>query len=556
MQLRICQSILYVLLLAQFNLSGQTLIENAQALGLNFTAGNDFTGNGISFVDFDKDGWDDLTFGTEEGQQIQFYRNNEGSGFTKMNYNVFDESSVKQILWADIDNDNDLDLFFSTFGQQDRMFANDGTMNFKEVTMSCGLPIINNVSSGASFVDINNDGFLDLYILGYCSNSCGNHLYINNGAGIFTEQTAAYGLEGNNGPALAVSFFDQDFDGDLDVYISVDKVWENLMYENDGAGNFTDISVSSGTNISIDAMNVGLCDINNDHYIDFYVTDGLAPNWFFKNNGDDTFTDIAASSGTEFNGLCWAGNFTDIDNDQDEDLYVSTSFNHVTNPNKFYINNGDETFTSTSVAGDTTRTLCNTFGDYNNDGLMDFVNSAIADGPVLFLENQSNSSNNFVKIDLEGTSSNKDGIGSWIEVYAGGLGQYKFTTSGTGYFSQESQRVHIGLGTNEIIDSLIIRWPSGQIDTYRDLSANITLNAVEGCLTCSDCDFHDPVVFQAGPIDPNTYYQEDVIVNGYINSDTSVSIRATNSIELQTEFKAFLGSEFLADIKQCFNPKR
>ncbi len=542
-----------LILSSSLSIVGQTFVEVSNSVNINATAGHSSLGNGISFVDFDGDGYDDLTFGTSLGNPLLFFKNDGGNGFNQIYPNIYDASNTMQVLWADIDNDGDLDFFMSSMNGQSRIFENDGSFNFTDITISAGFYIISDPNTSASFCDIDNDGFLDLFISNYCYDNCFNYLYKNNGDNTFTDITITSGVEGNFGPGLASGFLDIDKDLDPDLYLAYDKVWENMMFENDGNGNFTDISVDSDTDIQIDAMNVGIGDFNNDGFLDIYVTDGNAPNVLFKNNGDGTFTDVSATAGTEFNGICWGGSFADFDNDGFEDLYVCTNHNVVDNPNKLYMNNGDETFTPISFPEDTTRSNCNTFGDFNNDGKQEIVVSAKFNDPILFFENQSDSDYSFFKVKLEGTTSNRDGIGTWIELYTESEVQYRYKTCGQAYLAQESSNVHFGISSHDFIDSLIIKWPSGIVDTYYELSSNVTIEAVEDCKDCSICHFHDDSTYDFLNIPSGHYYQDTISSHGTIGIDQNVNFRGVQSVELGNKFETNLSCAFTAEIKTCFN---
>ncbi len=531
-------------------LCAQNFLEVAQQVGITSTIGNPWYGGGISFVDFNKDGFDDLTFGTEAGANLLFYENQNGSSFTQVDIGITNFGDHKQVLWADIDNDNDLDFFVVNRFDQNRLFENDGSMNFTDITGSCGITIENDPGSSAAFCDVNNDSYLDLYVVNYCGVCTQNYFYLNNGDNTFTDVTSSSGAIVSQGPGLGVGFLDIDNDMDPDMYLAVDKLSTNYLFENLG-GNFSDISSSSGTNIAIDAMNVGMGDFNNDHLLDIYVTNGFDGNVLFRNNGDGTFTDIAVSSGTAFNAVCWGGSFSDFNNDGYEDLYVCASYPQTSNPNKLYINDGDETFTPYVLPNDQTISYSNTFGDFNNDGKQDIVVSAIQNEPILLYENQESNNTKFLKVKLNGTSSNRDGIGSWLEVFYNGTAQYRYTYCGNGYIGQNSQNIHFGLGSSTSIDSLIIKWPSGTIDKYYDLSPNVTLNAIESCTSCGTCAFHDSSEYHSAFIEPDVYHQNEIESSG--NVLAPVWFKATQCIELQNDFTVEHSTGFTAEIKECFN---
>ncbi|MCB0635675.1 MAG: VCBS repeat-containing protein [Lewinella sp.] len=146
------------------SIHAQPIFSNASSgEGINHINGSGSPGSGVSFVDFNGDGLDDLTLATEGGQALQFYLNNNGINFQSMTPMVDDQSEVKQVLWVDYDNDGDKDLFLAVLDAPNRLYRNDGELSFTEVTESAGLPTDDHRTFGACFGDINRDGWLDLY---------------------------------------------------------------------------------------------------------------------------------------------------------------------------------------------------------------------------------------------------------------------------------------------------------------------------------------------------------------------------------------------------------
>ena len=467
----------------------QIQFENrATALGIDFSCGNTYIGNGISFFDFDKDGWDDLSFGTETGRFPQFYKNFNGF-FLPINLNLPDgQYQNKQINWVDFDNDGDYDLFLTSNTDGNRLFRNNGNLIFEDITLAAGLPTGNLFTFGASWGDYNNDGFLDVFISNRdstVSTSTPNFLYRNNGDGTFTDVSEAAGIDRLKHLSFCSAFFDFNNDGWQDIYVSNDKViHKNLLYKNNGDGTFTEIGAQSGTDVSIDAMTVTIGDYNNDGWFDIYVTN-LGESVFFKNNGDETFTDVALETGTQFNSNGWGAIFLDGENDGDLDLYVSGElFNHPQLKSAaFFENTGNNGFSIPENAGfenDQANSYSNAVGDLNNDGLADFIVTNSNNQNVYVWENQNTSNKNWIKIDLEGVSSNRDGIGSVIELSANGQKQYLYTLNGEGYISQNSKTKIIGLGNANIIDYIKIKWLSGIEDILFNVNVNQKISILEG----------------------------------------------------------------------------
>jgi len=240
------------------------------------------------------------------------------------------------------------------------------------------------------------------------------------------------------------------------------------------------------------AMSTTIDDYNNDGWLDIYVTndDQVIPNTttgnaLLLNNGDGTFTNVAVSSGTTFNSVGWGAVFLDADNDGDHDLYVSGS---NTDPNgpltaAFYENSGDGTFSIPKDAGfenDTGISFSNAIGDVDNDGYPEIVVLNNGGGDIFLWKNSSVDDQNWLKVNLQGTISNKMGIGSWIEVSAGGQIQYHYTLCGEGYLGQNSGSEFFGLGTNQTIDYVKVQWLSGTVDYLDDIDVNQAIYITEG----------------------------------------------------------------------------
>jgi hypothetical protein len=463
-------------------------------------------GGGVSYADFDQDGYDDITIATDTGRKILFYRNLGNGTFTLLPPLVPQQYFAKQVLWVDIDNDGDLDFYVSHFGNgsgspddgQNRIFENTGNLVLVDITATSGLPIQNDNTSGTVFGDYNKDGYLDMYVSNY-SNAHSNKLYRNNGNKTFTDVTTQMGLSQAPGLNFCSAFLDYDNDGDVDLYTIVDRYdQENKLFRNDGS-TYTNVSSASGTNISIDAMNAGVGDYDNDGDLDIYVSNTFGGNVLLRNNGNGTFTDVAVAAGVSYNQVAWSGVFVDCDNDRDLDLYVCGMLNSHAGRSKLYKNLGNGTFEEYNTGGllnDTLTSFSSCIGDYNNDGRMDIIVSNVSNDKVQFWANNVNNSNHYVKVKLEGTVSNKKGVGSWIEVYDGQGKQVRFTHCGLNYLGQNSYVEHIGMGTSMHIDSIIVRWASGIVTKVVNLGVDQVHNIKE-----SDC----PENFQIPPSQLNNY---------------------------------------------------
>ncbi|RZW55651.1 MAG: T9SS type A sorting domain-containing protein [Flavobacteriaceae bacterium] len=467
--------------------------DRATALGMSHSAGTTFLGNGISFFDYNNDGWDDVTMCSETGTALKFFKNVNGTFVEEVLITPAITYNTKQVNWVDIDNDGDKDLFVTSDTDGNRLFENTGSMTLVDITTTAGIPTGNLYTYGASWGDYNNDGFLDVYIsnrdeVGF---STPNYLYRNNGDHTFTDVSTTVGLNTDAHSSFCSAFFDMDNDGDQDLFVANDRnIYPNFLYKNNGDGTFTDISASSGAGIYMDAMSATIGDYNHDGWMDIYITNTFEGNVFLRNNGNETFQDVATSTGTEFNAIGWGSLFFDAENDMDLDIYVSGKLdgNPSLIPYAFYENHNDGTFSEPSPTGfesDNSSSYANATGDFNNDGLFDIVVSNDFDDNMFLWENQTTTTNNYLKIKLEGTVSNRDGIGSVIEIGIGANKQYRYTLCGEGYLSQNSSNEIFGLGSHTMVDYIKVTWLSGIVDYFYNVNANQLFNITEGNGTLS-----------------------------------------------------------------------
>ncbi|MDC9724157.1 MAG: FG-GAP-like repeat-containing protein [Urechidicola sp.] len=477
-----------LIFLLTFNFSWAQLSfqESATANGVGVSYGVSTYGGGVSFCDFDGDGWDDITYSTTDGEEVYFYKNNNGT-FTLIDLGINDTYRTKQVIWIDYDSDGDKDFFATSISGLNKFYENDGSMNFTDITATCGLFTDNKYTYGASFGDIDNDGDLDVFICNRDDVTFNQYNYLyRNDSGTYVEITSSAGINLGNQVSFTSAFFDYNNDGYQDIYVANDKIANiNRLYENDGDGTFTDVSLTSGAGIAIDAMSTTIGDYNNDGWFDIYVTNTTGGNQLLNNNGDGTFTNVAPFIGVAFESIAWGAVFLDADNDSNLDLYVSGIFDGSVPsllPSAFYENQGDDTFSIPSgigFSGDVLTSFSNAIGDFNNDGLPDIIVMNDTDNNFLW-ENTTTNSNNWLKLKLQGVTSNKDGIGSKIEISAGGKTQYRYTLNGEGYIGQNSNTEFIGLGTETTIDYLKITWLSGTVDYFTNVSVNQSLTVQEG----------------------------------------------------------------------------
>jgi len=454
-----------------------------------------YLGEGISMADFNGDGVDDLSIAHHLGD-LQFYTGN-GEGFVPFELQIPSYAyEAKCILWADIDNDGDQDLFITYRLAANRLYINEGNLEFTDVSEYCGIDQTNRRSYGACFGDYNNDGLLDLFIANYVSGMDPpfNELYVNLGGGYFEEVT----FDGPFGEPLQQNFqghwVDFDEDGLLDLHLIRDRIcFENRYYKQSSNGQFTNEAVPMGLDYSINAMCSSATDFDHDNDQDLYMSAGMwEGNYFVVNDGTGNFDPYEATTGdsVQVHLTSWAANWFDADNDGWEDLHVCTGFSTYTSwpavlqnysyvPDNFFWNEGGVFEEDTTGQFDVASlSFSAVTGDFNQDGFPDLINNVV--GEYAQVLQAVPNVNRWIKIMLEGTVSNRDGIGAKIRVYRNGLLGYHMTHCGENYLGQNSRWEHFGIGMATGIDSVVVDWPSGIVDRYYTLEPNQSLLFVEG----------------------------------------------------------------------------
>ncbi|GAB5526595.1 MAG: hypothetical protein Roseis2KO_44670 [Roseivirga sp.] len=449
---------------------------------LRHTFNEGVLGGGVSFMDFDGDGWDDLTFGTSKGELIEVYKNNQGQ-FEKILLNgVTNTCESKQILWVDYDNDGDKDLFYTCAEINVVLYRNDGDLSFTDVTTEIGLTTPDALSMGANWADFDRDGWLDLYITYY--GTVRNQLYRNEEGTAFENVSIETNVDPNAKPAFCAVVFDYDGDGWEDIYLANDRSTRNDLMKNQGGNTFEDVGAASQSNLAMDAMGTTILDMNGDGFFEIYISNSPEGNALLFNNGNGTFTNIAQESGTIFNSVGWGVNTLDIDNDACSDLYVSGSNVGTETPSSALYRSIDPmNFEQTQypgMAGDTLSSFSNAIGDFNNDGRADIAVSNANGTYSQLWQNQCINDNHWLKLRLEGTLSNRDAIGASAVVYIQGVPVYQYKTAGIGFMAQNTDYLHFGLAESTVVDSLLVFWPSGITDKLINPGIDQMINLKEG----------------------------------------------------------------------------
>jgi len=459
------------------------IVATPHAIITNFTDSTDKAGvpgtgvgNGIAFADYDSDG--DLDLYVSSDPRDILYRNNNGTF-----EDVTDAAGISiagdgvAAAFGDYDNDGDLDLYISVNDGQDIFFQNEGNGTFVDMSVLVGISNPDRARS-ASFADFDKDGFLDIYV---ANENAANILYRNINGSKF-ENVAEEMNVGHQGSGRCSVWFDYDNDYDLDLYVT-NKGSTNVLYRNEGS-RFRNVTEFAGVEGMGNSTGVDVADYDNDGYLDICV-DG-DQTYLYHNNGDGTFTDVAAESGVSHSGRESTPAFGDYDNDGNIDLYLAVWGGEAV----MYRNNGNGTFedvTEEANLGASGSSWSAVFADYDSDGDLDLYASYTTRENILYQNNGND--NNWLQIKMLGGVSNRDGIGTRIEITVGGEFQIREVTASSGYGSQDSLDVEFGLGENTAAEVVEIKWPSGIVTRWTDIQANRMMVAEENFLAVETTEY-------------------------------------------------------------------
>jgi hypothetical protein len=433
---------------------------------------------------------------------------------------------------ADYDNDGYEDIFVAGV-YKNTLYHNNGNGTFTDVTAKAGLskpdPEYGALwSVGGVWVDVNNDGLLDLLVINYMKwdidhePSCPidghpdychpkmykpvpNQLFLNNGDGTFRDASVEWGLRKYPGKGMGSATADFNLDGKMDIFVANDKSF-NWLFRNTGHS-FEEIGFDANValredGIFISGMGVDFRDLDNDGYPDIVVV-ALDNETFpvYRNTGRGSFVEVTQESGMTSASQSMAGyspTIADFDNDGWKDIFVSRGHVQsllsaprlaIAQPNTVFHNLGGMKFSAmTSEAGLTTqppaRHRGSAIGDLNGDGRIDVVVTALQ-APAEVWMNDSRNTNHWLELKLQGTKSNRDGIGARIKVVTKSGTQYDHKSTAAGYASSSAGPVHFGLGSNASADLVEIRWPSGIVQQLRDVAGDRILTIKEAATLLS-----------------------------------------------------------------------
>jgi hypothetical protein len=491
-------------------------------------------GAGCAFLDYDADGWQDILLvnGTDwpghkrERSPLKLYRNNRNGTFSDVTHTAGLDAEIygMGVAVGDYNNDGYPDILITCVGQN-RLFKNTGKGTFVDVTRMSGLGGRQAFSTSALWFDFDRDGLLDLFVCNYvkwspehdvfCSldgkrksyctpeayrgETC--WLFRNRGDGTFEDATASSGIFDSSSKSLGVAMLDYDQDGWPDLLVANDTQ-PNKLYRNQRNGTFKDLAVDAGIAFSAEGkaragMGVDVGDFDNSGASGVAITNfdnemiGL-----FRASSSGNYADVATQSGVGFaskDKLGFGCVFLDADLDGSLDLavvngHIDDTVRNVRNvgyaqPPQLFLNNGKGIFrdVGAEVGGGFNQPKVGrglACGDFDRDGDLDLLVSC-NHGPAYLYRNDQLAGNQSIRLRLVGTKSNRDAIGAAVRIFHGGTSQSRLVKGGSSYLSQSELPLTFGIGKRDKIDRLLIEWPNGRTEEYKDLTSGHTYQCVE-----------------------------------------------------------------------------
>ena len=514
--------------------SGIHFGHNSGAYGEKFLP--ETMGSGCAFLDYDGDGWQDVLLingmdwpGHQRARTtMRLYRNNRNGTFTDVTRRAGLDIEMygMGVAVADYNNDGFPDIFITCVGQN-RLFKNTGRGTFLDVTRESGLAGRQGFSTSALWFDFDRDGFLDLFVCNYvkwspaqdvfCSLD-GRHksyctpeayrgetcwLFHNRGNGTFEDATATSGIFDTSSKSLGVGMLDYDEDGWPDLMVANDTQ-PNKLYRNQRNGTFKDVAVEAGVAFSSDGkaragMGVAVGDFDRSGRPGIAITNfddemvGL-----YRPLGKGLYEDVAVQSGVGLpskNTLGFGCVFADVNLDGALDLVVANGHIDETvrnirgnvgyaQPPQLFLNDGAGKFRDVAseigyafARPKVGRGLC--YGDFDRDGDLDLLMTT-NNGSAYLFRNDQLSRNRAIRFRLTGVKSNRDAIGARVQIFHGESSQSRLVKSGSSYLSQSELPVTFGLGRRDRVDRVVLNWPSGRTEEYKNLASGKLYRCVEG----------------------------------------------------------------------------
>ena len=495
---------------------------------------------GVAVFDYNNDGLLDIFFTngaaipslekSDPSYSNRLFRNSGDGTFT----DVTEKAGLQGIGYSmgegvgDYDNDGFVDLYV-TGVNRNQLLHNNGDGTFTDVTEKAGVagivPKLGKAwSVAAGWFDYNNDGLLDLLVVNYLNYSiktaslcvqegrpayCSpvdflgmpNILYRNNGDGTFTDVSEQSHISRYVGKGMGVAFADYDNDGFTDIFVSNDT-FENYLFHNNRDGTFTNVALPAGVAYNafgnaIAGMGADFRDIDNDGKPDIFETAMFGESFpLYRNLGEGQFQDITGTAGLitmTSRSTAWGVGIFDFDNDGNKDLFTANAdildnamelaHRPYPLPNRVFRNKGDLTFEDMSSKAGRSFAVpaahrAAAFGDLNNDGRIDVV-VTVLNGPPEIWMNRSSSQNHWIILKLAGVKSNRDGLGTKVKITTSLGTQYNQATTAVSYNSASDKRVHFGLGSAGVVETIELTWPSGIKQVLKKVKADQILTVTE-----------------------------------------------------------------------------
>jgi hypothetical protein len=494
---------------------------------------------GVAVFDYNNDGLLDIFF--TNGAEIpsleksnpsfhnKLFRNNGDGTFT----DVTEKSGLAGVGYSmgvaagDYDNDGFVDLYVTGFNCN-QLFHNNGDGTFTDRTEKAGVSGVLKRSKpwsvAAGWIDYDNDGLLDLFVVNYLdyslstAHSCKtgnivdycspdeyrgtpNILYRNNGDGTFTDVSQQSHISQYLGKGMGVAFADYDGDGFTDIFVSNDSI-PNFLLHNNGDGTFTDVALLAGVAYNengkaVAGMGTDFRDIDNDGMPDIFLTAMYGDSFpLYRNPGKGQFEDVTETTGIAAMTIrftAWGAGIFDFDNDGNKDIFAAGSaildnsmeVNHKPYPlpNFLYRNLGNMRFKDVSGEAGASFSVPAAhrgaaFGDLNNDGKIDIVVTVLNGEPQLLM-NRSQNHNHWIILKLIGVADNRDGLGTRVKITTANGVQYNEATTAVGYNSSSDKRVYFGLQNATVVDQIELVWPTGVKQVLNHVTADQILTIVQ-----------------------------------------------------------------------------
>ena len=492
-------------------------------------------GSGCAFLDYDRDGWQDILLingadwpGHKRSRTtLHLYHNNGDGTFTDVTSRAGLDVELygMGVAVGDYNNDGYPDILITCVGQN-RLFRNTGKGTFVDVTNAAGLGKREGFSTSALWFDYDRDGLLDLFVGNYVKWSLeadifcsldGKHksyctpeayrgatcwLFHNRGNGTFEDVTATSGIFDSSSKSLGVALLDEQRDGWPDLLVANDTQ-PNKLYRNQHNGTFKDSAVEAGIAFSSEGkaragMGVDVADFDNSGTPGVAITNFDNEMTGLYRLSGKSFEDIAPQSGIGIasrNSLGFGCSFLDVNLDGWLDFAVANGHIDETvrnirgnvgyaQPPQLFLNSGKGVFreVAAEVGGSFDRPKVGrglAYGDFDRDGDVDLLITT-NNGPAYLYRSDQLAGNRSIRFHLIGTKSNRDAIGATVRIFAGGMEQSRMVKGGSSYLSQSELPVTFGIEKRDRVDRIVIDWPSGQTEEYKDLATGRAYDCTEG----------------------------------------------------------------------------